>query len=101
MSPLYYVFRVFDGDLTFIEKFFESVYWHEFMKMNGDCGVRADRFNIKDSTFEQMPIPYPNVAEQRAIGKFLNSLDSMVVEYQSKSDMLMNLKSAYLQKMFV
>jgi len=44
MSPLYYVFHVIEGDRTYIEKYFESVYWHEFMKMNGDNGVRSDRF---------------------------------------------------------
>ena len=101
MSPLYYVFRINKGDLTFIEKFFESVYWHEFMKMNGDNGVRADRFNIKDSTFEQMPIPFPHMEEQKMIGKTMSNLDSLVAKQQSKLDKLKSLKSACLQKMFV
>ena len=101
MSPLYYVFRVIEGDLTFIEKFFESVYWHEFMKMNGDNGVRADRFNIKDSTFEQMPIPFPDEHEQKAIGKFLYNLDMLVADQQSKLDKVTKLKTAYLSKMFI
>ena len=101
MSPLYYVFRVIEGDSTFIEKFFESIYWHEFMKMNGDNGVRADRFNIKDSTFEQMPIPFPDEQEQNAIGKFLNNLDMLVADQQSKLDKITKLKAAYLSKMFI
>ena len=101
MSPLYYVFRVVQGDLTFIEKYFESAYWHEFMKMNGDNGVRSDRFNIKDSTLEQMPIPFPALEEQQAIGKFLYILDLFVVNQQSKLDKSLKLKSTYLQKMFV
>jgi len=101
MSPLYYVFRITEGDLTFMERYFESFYWHEFMKMNGDNGVRADRFNIKDSTFEQMPIPYPNLKEQEAIGNFINRLDFMVADQQSKLNKMIYLKSAYLQKMFV
>lgn len=72
MSPLYYVFRVIEGDRTY---HFESVYWHEFMKMNGDNGARSDRFNIKDSVFEEMPVPFPSVAEQTLIGNFFRNLD--------------------------
>jgi type I restriction enzyme S subunit len=101
MSPLYYVFRISEGDLTFIEKFFESTCWHEFMKMNGDNGVRADRFNVKDSIFEQMPIPWPVLEEQKAVGKLLSSFDLMVTDLQSKVNKLISLKSAYLQKMFI
>jgi type I restriction enzyme S subunit len=72
MSPLYYVFRTTKGNITFIEKYFESIYWHEFMKINGDNGVRSDRFNIKDSVFEEMPVPFPSISEQATIGKFFS-----------------------------
>ena len=101
MSPLYYVFRVFDGDLTFIEKYFESVYWHEFMKLNGDNGVRADRFNIKDSTFEEMPIPFPSLSEQICIGSFFRDLDEQITAQTQKLEQMKRLKAAYLQKMFI
>ena len=101
MSPLYYVFRVAAGNLTFIEKYFESVYWHEFMKLNGDNGVRADRFNIKDSVFEEMPIPFPSLSEQKAIGELFHNLDNQIIAHQIKLDNLKQLKSVYLHKMFV
>ena len=101
MSPLYYVFRITDGDLTFIEKYFESIYWHEFMNLNGDNGVRADRFNIKDSVFEKMPIPFPSLAEQTTIGNFLRNLDMQIETQSEKMEKLKQLKAAYLQKMFV
>ena len=101
MSPLYYIFRVAVGNLTFIEKYFESVYWHKFMKLNGDNGVRADRFNIKDSVFEEMPIPFPSLSEQKAIGEWFHNLDNQIIAQQTKLDNLKQLKSAYLQKMFV
>ena len=101
MSPLYYVFRITVGDLTFIEKYFESVYWHEFMKLNGDNGVRADRFNIKDSIFEEMSIPFPAIEEQVIIGVFFRNLDGQITSQQVKLDKLKQLKVAYLQKMFV
>jgi type I restriction enzyme S subunit len=101
MSPLYYVFHITEGDLYFFEKYFESVYWHEFMKMNGDNGVRSDRFNIKDSIFEEMPLPYPCVAEQTAIGDFFRILDERINSQQTKLSRLKDLKSAYLSKMFI
>ena len=101
MSPLYYVFRVVAGDHTFIEKYFESIYWHEFMKLNGDNGVRADRFNIKDSVFEEMPIPFPSIEEQEAIGIYLRNIDEQISTHQAKLDKLKHLKQAYLKKMFV
>ena len=101
MSPLYYVFRVTKGDLSFIEKYFESVYWHEFMKLNGDNGVRADRFNIRDSVFEEMPIPFPSIDEQELVGRFFRNLDSQIIIQQASLNKLKQLKQAYLQKMFV
>lgn len=101
MSPLYYVFRIVNGDPTFIEKYFESVYWHDFMILNGDNGVRSDRFNIKDSIFEEMPIPFPKISEQTAIGNFFRNLDEQITAQQTKLNKLKQLKAAYLHKMFV
>jgi len=101
MSPLYYVFRVLEGNLSFVEKYFESIYWHDFMILNGDNGVRSDRFNIKDSVFEEMPIPFPSIAEQTAIGNFFQNLDEQITVQQSKLDKLKKVKAAYLRKMFI
>jgi len=101
MSPLYYVFRIVDGDFNFIEKYFESISWHEFMKLNGDNGVRSDRFNIKDSVFEKMPIQFPKYQEQTAIGNFFRNIDEQITNQSQKLEQIKQLKSAYLQKMFV
>ncbi len=65
MSPLYYVFRTHSIDNNYLEKYFDTVYWHHFMELNGDTGARADRFAIKDSIFVEMPIPYPSTEEQK------------------------------------
>jgi len=101
MSPLYYVFRIIEGNLSFIEKYFDSVYWHDFMIFNGDNGVRSDRFNIKDSVFEEMPIPFPSIAEQTLIGDFFNNFDEQISVQHKKLNQLRQLKSTYLQKMFI
>ena len=100
MSPLYYIFRVVKGDLLFIEKYFESIYWHDFMILNGDNGARSDRFNIKDSIFEKMPIPFPLHPEQTAIGTFFRTLDYTLNLYKRKLEGLKKIKRAYLQQMF-
>ena len=82
MSPLYTVFRPHDIDTTYLEHFFKSGYWHSFMNFNGDSGARSDRFSIKDSVFFEMPIPTPDIEEQKKIGEFLTQLDTLITLHQ-------------------
>ncbi|AOF50018.1 hypothetical protein AC806_07305 [Tetragenococcus halophilus] len=100
MSPLYYVFRTKNIDLTFLEKFFDTSYWHRFMKLNGDTGARADRFAIKDSVFKEMPVPYPSSDEQTKIGNLLKQIDRTIALHQRKLEQLRELKKAALQYLF-
>ena len=100
MSPLYYVFRTHDIDKNYFEKYFDTVYWHRFMELNGDSGARADRFAIKDSVFVEMPIPYPTMDEHQKIGSFFKQLDDTIALHQRKLDLLKEQKKGYLQKMF-
>lgn len=101
MSPLYTVFRTHDIDRTYLEHFFKSLYWHSYMKLNGDSGARSDRFSIKDSVFIEMPIPYPKIKEQEKIGKYLTDLDALITLHQRKLTNLHNIKKSCLEKMFV
>lgn len=101
MSPLYYVFRTYSIDKTYLEKYFDTTYWYKFMKLNGDSGARADRFAIKDSIFVNMPIPYPSIKEQKKIGAFFKQLDQTITLHQRKLDYLKEMKKGLLQKMFV
>src|SRR5699024_8134962 len=82
MSPLYYVFRLKRFDSTFLEFYFKTSIWHKFMYENGDTGARSDRFSIKDSVFENMPILTPNSSEQRKIGRFFEKLESAITLHQ-------------------
>ena len=84
MSPLYTVFRPHDIDTTYLEYFFKCDYWHSFMNFNGDSGARSDRFSIKDNVFFQMPIPIPDIDEQRKIGELLTCLDNLITLHQRK-----------------
>ena len=100
MSPLYTVFRTHNIDNTFLEWFFRSNLWHPFMYFNGDSGARSDRFSIKDSVFFEMPIPSPNIEEQKKIGSFIDAVDNLITLHQRKYDKLVNVKKAMLEKMF-
>ena len=84
MSPLYTVFRPHDIDTTYLEHFFKCDYWHSFMNFNGDSGARSDRFSIRDNVFFQMPIPIPDIDEQRKIGELLTCLDHLITLHQRK-----------------
>lgn len=82
MSPLYTVFATHDVDATYLEWFFKSDFWHGYMYFNGDSGARSDRFSIKDDLFFNMPIPYPKVLEQKAIGRYFDCLENTITLHQ-------------------
>lgn len=100
ISPLYYVFRTQNIDIFFLAKYFDSSYWHKFMKLNGDTGARSDRFAIKDSVFKEMPIPFPSLAEQQAIGTLFRTLDDLLDSYKDNLTNYQSLKATMLSKMF-
>lgn len=100
MSPLYYVFRTQNIDVFFLAKYFDSSYWHKFMKLNGDTGARSDRFAIKDSVFKEMPIPFPSHSEQSAIGSLFCTIDDLLASYKDNLANYQSLKATMLSKMF-
>ena len=100
MSPLYYVFRTHDIENSYLATYFDTTYWHKFMKINGDSGARADRFAIKDSVFVEMPIPIPSLTEQTAIGSFFQDTDQLISLQQRKLEVLKEQKKTYLKLLF-
>ena len=100
ISPLYYVFRTHDIDLTYLEHFFTTTGWHKFMALNGDSGARSDRFSIKDSVFHEMPLPCPSIDEQKKIGELFDFLDHLISLQRRELDKTVNIKKALLEKMF-
>ena len=100
MSPLYTVFRPHDIDTTYLEYFFKCGYWHSFMNFNGDSGARSDRFSIRDNVFFQMPIPIPDIDEQRKIGELLTCLDNLITLHQRKCALLFSSFQALISMMF-
>ena len=100
MSPLYTVFRTHGIDHLYLEFYYKTTGWHRFMELNGDSGARFDRFTISSSKFMEMPIPLPNVDEQRKIGGYFESLDYLITLHQRKCDELKEVKKFMLQNMF-
>lgn len=101
MSPLYTVFKTHDIDSTFLEYFFKGNGWHSYMFINGDTGARFDRFSIKNEVFFNLPIPYPQIEEQKVIGRYLGNLDNLISLHQHRIEKLRNIKLSCMEKMFV
>ena len=85
MSPLYTVFSVDASvDKTYLEHYFKTSRWHDFMFLEGNSGARSDRFSISDATFFEMPIWCPEISEQKAMAKQLETTDHLITLHQRK-----------------
>jgi type I restriction enzyme S subunit len=84
MSPLYTVFKPHNINFTYLEYYFKTNYWHSFMIFNGDSGARSDRFNIRTDLFYKMPIPMPNIEEQKEISQYFTKLFDLITLHQRK-----------------
>ncbi|MFR6632636.1 MAG: restriction endonuclease subunit S [Atopobiaceae bacterium] len=102
MSPLYTVFSVDASvDKTYLEHYFKTSRWHDFMFLEGNSGARSDRFSISDATFFEMQIWCPEISEQKAIAKQLETADHLITLHQRKLELLRNIKKSLLDRMFV
>ena len=63
-------------------------------------GIRDGR-SISFSDFSSLEMKYPDVREQKAIGQYFQTLDKHLRLYELKLSKIKNLKSAFLQNMFV
>ena len=64
-------------------------------------GVIYGQWRIHESDFLKMTVAVPSFPEQRAIGAFFCELDNLITLRQHELEVLKNLKSAFLHKMFV
>lgn len=89
-SPLYSIFRAKQTTNTnFIERYFESSFWHGYMKRVSNQGARHDRLNLLDEDFYKMPIPQPKVEEQEKIAEILSCCDKLI---ELKSELIQKKK---------
>lgn len=100
MSPLYTVFR-FDNDSNeFYEHYFRSAHWHNYLRLASNTGARHDRMAIANGDFFEMPLPAPDLAEQKKIAEFLSSLDALIAAEADKLDALKDHKKGLMQQVF-
>lgn len=100
ISPLYLVFRVHNVEPGYLEWYFKSNAWHNFMLENGNTGARSDRFSISDTEFFSMPIPLPPMDVQKIIANTLDTLEIKINYAKVEAEKLRNFKSSMLTKMF-
>lgn len=101
MSPLYTVFRMTDINLDFVEQYFNTNLWHDYMKSVANYGARHDRMSIGINDFMNLPIPYPCIDEQIKIVTFINSLDQKINSANLELEKTQAFKKGLLQQMFV
>ncbi len=101
MSPLYTVFTVSEGNLAYLEYFFDSNFWHDYVKGVANSGARHDRMNITNKDFFDMPIFYPCLEEQTKIANFLSSIDQKIEVVAQQIEQAKQWKKGLLQQMFV
>lgn len=101
MSPLYSIFRFSDGNLDFFESYFNTKYWHEYMKSVANYGARHDRMNIANSDLYQLPIPFPNKEEQQKIAEVLTAIDDKIALEERRLAEAKRFKKSLLQQMFI
>ena len=72
-----------------------------FKKFGGETGTGLKVFGISFNNLTKYETSYPATSEQTVIGNFFRSLDAQINTHQAKLDKLKQLKSTYLQKMFI
>lgn len=100
MSPLYLIFGFNKGDINFYECYFKTAHWHNYLKAIANYGARFDRINIATDDFMDMPMPYPNLIEQKKIADCLFSLDSYIDATKRKLEQLKEHKKGLMQRIF-
>ena len=90
IKPEYCCEFVFQNTLT--EQYKKFIYITS--QRSGQPGVNAQEYGNFD-------IFIPNYEEQKKIGAYLTSLDTLITLHQCKLDKLKNIKKALLEKMFV
>ena len=96
---------IHDGFLIFLDPEFEQEFmfqWLEMFRLQWQqYGQPGSQVNLNSDLVKAQKIHLPPNEEQTAIGNFFHNLDEQITAQQIKLDNLKQLKSAYLQRMFV
>ena len=99
ISPAYHTFHGYEVDSRFYYPYFRS---YEFIKhklVPHVYGIRDGR-SIDIDGMKTIEIPWTSYEEQKKIGDYIESLDTLITLHQRKCDETKKLKKFMLQKMF-
>lgn len=99
ISPAYHTFHGDNVDSRFYYPYFRS---YEFIKhklVPHVYGIRDGR-SIDIDGMKTIEIPYTSYEEQKKIGDYIESLDTLITLHQRKCDETKKIKKYMLQKMF-
>ena len=65
------------------------------------CAQGAQHINVSQETLQDITVTLPTQTEQRKIESFLFDIDELIISRQRWLDLLLKMKKALLQKMFV
>jgi type I restriction enzyme, S subunit len=101
MSPLYTVFRFNEADTAFFNIYFQTTFWHDYMKSVANYGARHDRMAISTTDFMDMPVPSPHPEEQTKIADTLSAMAAKIQAVTAQLTHMEIFKKGLLQQMFV
>ena len=101
-SPIYVTFQVDTNKAIpfFIESY---VTRRDFIKfsLKYQQGTVYERQSVSVSDFIQMNVNIPSKKEQQKIGTFFKQLDDTIALHQRQLEVLKNMKTSFLQKMYI
>ena len=102
VSPLYLCLRKNNSEVesNYLENYFKTTCWHQYIYENGSSGARHDRVSIHDDVLLVMPIKVPALPEQQKIADFLSNVDSIITSETKILNTLQKKKKALMQKLF-
>ncbi|QZE12352.1 restriction endonuclease subunit S [Mycoplasma sp. Ms02] len=101
MSPLYYVFKIKNEDVTFTEVLFHSSKWHYYIFKNGNLGARLNRYSLSDEVLKLLPLKMPSIEEQKIIGFKISLIGEDIRIINTFDETLFSLKKTFLSHLFI
>ena len=103
VSTLYICFSLLRGDPDFLVTYYETDRWYKEIQLIAAEGARNHGLlNIAPDDFFETQLLIPSsIEEQKKIGDYFKSIDSLISLHQTKYQKLLNLKKSLLSKMFV